>query len=108
MMRSAKCPRGLPNLSSVRQEKVTLGNALAEVAVKLAKAQSIVGSLWCWEQPWTSLMWLFPPVAEFMSTYSVANAYVDVCWFGAPWKKADGTGCNFPGYYALEQNMRVH
>ena len=33
MMRSEEHPEGLPFLSQIRREKVTLGNALAEVAV---------------------------------------------------------------------------
>ena len=95
MMRSAEFPFGLPVLSKVRREKVTLGNALAEVAVKLCKAQSLAGGLWTWEQPWTSLMWVFPPVKAFLAAYGVALAYIDVCCFGAPWKKPTGLAANF-------------
>ena len=58
-MRSEEFPAGLPFLSQVRREKVTLGNALAEVAAKLCQAMSLIGGLWTWEQPWTSLMWIF-------------------------------------------------
>ena len=50
MMRSVEFPHGLPILSEIRREKVTLGNALAEVAVKLCQAQSLAGGLWTWEQ----------------------------------------------------------
>ena len=60
---------GLPSLSATRREKVTLGNALAEVAIKLCKAQGLAGGLWTWEQPWTSLMWEYPPVKSFMAIY---------------------------------------
>ena len=94
-MRSEKIPAGLPNLSAVRQEKVTLGNALAEVAIKLCKAMSLVGGLWTWEQPWTSLMWIYPPVKAFLALYGLALAYIDVCSFGAPWKKPTGLAANF-------------
>ena len=41
MLRSAGFPSGLPNLSETRQEKVTPGNALPEVAIKLCQAQSL-------------------------------------------------------------------
>ena len=94
-MRSEQFPAGLPNLSKVRQEKVTLGNALAEVATKLCQAISLVGCLWTWEQPWTSLMWIYPPVKAFLLKYCEAKAYIDVCSFGAPWKKPTGLAANF-------------
>ena len=95
MMRSVKFPAGLPVLSAIRREKVTLGNALAEVAVKLCQAQSLAGGLWTWEQPWTSLMWIYEPVKAFLAKYGEALAYVDVCSFGAPWKKPTGLAANF-------------
>ena len=94
-MRSLDFPAGLPNLNSVRHEKVTLGNALAVVALKLCQAQSLAGGLWTWEQPWTSLMWVYPPVAAFMAKYAEAKAYIDACFFGAPWKKPTGLASNF-------------
>ena len=94
-MRSEQYPAGLPNLSDVRREKVTLGNALAEVATKLCRAMSLVGNLWTWEQPWTSLMWIYPPVKELLTKYCIAFAYVDVCAFGAPLKKTSGFAANF-------------
>ena len=86
---------GLPNLSAIRLEKVTLGNALAEAAVKLCKAQGLAGGLSTWEQPWTSLMWIYPPVMEFTAMYCEGLAYIDVCFFGAPWKKPTGLAANF-------------
>ena len=95
MMRSLEFPHGLPVLSAIRREKVVLGNALAEVAVKLCQAQSLASGLWTWEQPWTSLMWIYPPVVAFMAKYCEARAYVDVCMFGAPWKKPTGLAANF-------------
>ena len=50
-MRSEQHPAGLPNLSDLRRENVTLGNALAEIAVKLCQAMSLVGRRCLWEQP---------------------------------------------------------
>ena len=95
MMRSVLYPEGLPVLSAIRREKVTLGNALAEVAVKLCQAMSLAGALWTWEQPWTSLMWIYPPVKAFLAKCGEAFAYVDVCSYGAPWKKPTGLAANF-------------
>ena len=94
-MRSEAYPAGLPVLSAVRREKVTLGNALADVATKLCQAMSLIGCLWSWEQPWTSLMWIYAPVKAFLTKYCEALAYVDVCAFGAPWKKPTGLATNF-------------
>ena len=35
-----------------------------------------------------------PPVVEFMLEYADAKAYVDVCWYGAPWRKPTGIPAN--------------
>ena len=103
-MRSAKFPGGLPELSDVRRDRVTLGNALAEVAVKLCQAQSLAGGLWTWEQPWSSLMWIYHPVQAFLLKYREGMAYVDVCAFGAPWKMPTGLAANF---HAIEELFRL-
>ena len=46
-----------------REVKVRLGNALCEIAVRMAHAQELAGNYWKLEQPATSLMWLFEPLA---------------------------------------------
>ena len=64
--------------------KVRLGNALAEIAARLAEAQEKAGNFWMLEQPATSLMWIFEPVAKLLRSASTHLASIDVCMFGAP------------------------
>ena len=55
-VRSSEYPEGLPNLVPYKQEKVQLGNALADITVTLASAQHETENLAQIEQPWRSLM----------------------------------------------------
>ena len=65
-MRSEQYPAGLPFLSDVRRETVTLGDALAEFPIKLCQAVSLVGCVWTWETQWISLMWIYQQVKALM------------------------------------------
>ena len=86
-MRDAKHPEGFDNLPSHRRMKVQLGNALAEIAERLARAQEKAGNYWTIEQPATSLMWLYRPIARLIEDDGVCIVTTDVCMFGAPWRK---------------------
>ena len=55
-VRSSEFPEGLPNFVPYKQEKVHLGNALADITVTLAMAQHEAENLAQVEQPWRSLM----------------------------------------------------
>ena len=100
-MRSASCPAGFENLPPHREEKVRLGNALAEIACKLAEAQSKAGNFWTLEQPATSLMWLYACIAKLILSDDVFVVTVDVCMFGAPWRKPTSIAANFIGILRL-------
>ena len=93
-MRSASCPAGFENLPPHREEKVRLGNALAEVACKLAEAESKAGNYWTLEQPATSLMWLYECIAKLISNNDVVVVTADVYMFGAPWRKPTSIAAN--------------
>ena len=95
MLRSRAYPQGLPGLTGIKAEKVVFGNALAEVSIRLARAQSLAGGQWTWEQPTTSLMWLFEPVRLFMLEMKVHYVTSDVCAFGAPWRKPTTLAATF-------------
>ena len=86
-MRSAAQPGGFDVLPPHREEKVRLGNALAEISKRLAGAQEKAGNYWTLEQPATSLMWLFEPIAWLINRDGVFIVTTDVCMYGAPWKK---------------------
>ena len=100
-MRSAREPNGFANLPHHRAEKVRLGNALAEVAVRLAEAQEKAGNFWTLEQPASSLMWLFGPVARLIERAGVWIATIDVCMFGAPWRKPTSLAAIFSAIMRL-------
>ena len=86
-MRSRAEPSGFEGLKPHQQEKVVLGNALAEVAARLIEAQTRSGGLWTLEQPATSIMWDFPAIRTLMTKLQAIFVLTDVCWFGAPWRK---------------------
>ena len=48
-------------------------------------------------------MWVYGPAKAFMAKYCEGLAYVDVCFFGAPWKKPTGLAANFQGIEELSR-----
>ena len=95
-MRDSAQPGGFPDLPAHRAEKVRLGNALAVVAIHLAEAQQKALGRWTFEQPASSLMMLYEPVAKFMANDFCEFAVTRVCAFGAPWTKPNLVVANFP------------
>ena len=97
-------PAGFAELPPHRADKVRLGNALAEVSCRLASAQEKAGNFWTLvEQPATSLMWLYEPVAELINKPEVYVAKTDVCMFGAPWRKPTSIAANFLNIMRLQR-----
>ena len=86
-MRSRSEPAGFKDLPPHRQVKVDLGNGLAQVSMNLAGAQERVKSRWMKEQPSTSIMLDFAPVSLLFVAHAVISVIIDVCAFGAPWRK---------------------
>lgn len=103
-MRSLEFPEGFPNLPPHRQEKVALGNAIADVALKLCTAQEKVKGAWQWEQPEGSIMLSLPAIKEFISRLGIYQACAWVCFFGAPWAKPTAVISNHP--YVMELDVR--
>ena len=101
-MRSWDQPDGFECLTQVQRDKVTLGNALARVAIFIATAQIQVGMFFCLEQPESSLMWRFTPMQEFMDEKQVFFYTFHACAFGAPWKKPTAILTNFMDLAALQ------
>ena len=93
-MRSACQPEGFDDLTPHREEKVRLGNALAEVSARLAEAQEKAGNYWMLEQPATLLMWLFLPIAALIAKVTIFLVVIDVCMFGAAWRKPTTLAAN--------------
>ena len=86
-VRSIEFPSGLKELPQYKQDKVKLGNALADVMVTLASAQARVGRLVQFEQPRRSLMLSYPPVMSMMREFRLEAYQRDACVDGAPWRK---------------------
>ena len=59
-VRSSAAPSGLPGLPKHKEDKVRLGNALAEAMVVLASSQVRLGRFVQFEQPARSLMMSYP------------------------------------------------
>ena len=102
-MRSAKLPAGFEDLPPHREEKVRLGNALAEISRRLAEAQEKAGNYWTLEQPSTSLMWLYDPIAWLIDRCCVFMVTTDVCMFGAPSRTPTSIASNFVGIMRLRR-----
>ena len=84
-MRSIEFPGGLPGLDETKMQKVRLGNALAEVAAVLIRAQFKAGNLYQLEQPAKSLLVHFPSVRSALDESSASGFRRDACADGAPW-----------------------
>ena len=102
-MRDAQHPGGFSNLPSHREETVRLGNAFASISARLAEAQERAGNVWTLEQRATSLVWLYEPIANLLLKDGTYLVTVDVCMYGAPWKKPTGLAANFE---AIEEVSR--
>ena len=78
-----------------------LGNILADIAARIAEAQEKAGNIWILEQPATSLMWLYGEVAILLNKATTYLAVIDVCMYGAPWRKPTSLASNFHGILLL-------
>ena len=94
-MRSLEFPEGFCNLDEKKSTKVRLGSALAEVSLRLCKAQEKVHGFWQWEQPKECLMFELKDVSGFVWRIGVYLAEIYVCAFGAPWQKPTWEFANF-------------
>ena len=103
-MRDALHPAGLPNLPRHRQEKVDLGNALAECAARLAKAQTAAKGYWQLEQPDSSIMWKLPCIVSLNK--DAWHAVRDVCVDGAPWRTPTAIASNHASISQLEAKCK--
>ena len=78
---------GLPHLSAHDRHKVTLGNQLLEVTLKIISFCNQLGIRWVLENPWTSRLWLAPSVQLLADAHLLKTDY---CQFKQPWRKATG------------------
>ena len=100
-VRDLETAEPLPNLPPHRQERVDIGDALAEIAARLWLAQQAAGGVAIIEQPASSLML----VSKFLTrtVYKVPHFWGvrDVCLDGAPWKKPTALLCTHEAIEAI-------
>ena len=87
-IRSKEFPDGLPDLQPRQALQVKLGNALAEVAAVMMKAQHDAGNLVQLEQPAGSLMEHFSAMKDAIKKVEAKGYQRDSCCDGAPWRKS--------------------
>ena len=78
---------GLPNLPPKAALRLATGNKLARTSsriLRLALSLSIPCAL---ENPASSLLWRFPPIAKAASKWHADARTFDMCGFGARWRK---------------------
>ena len=88
-VRSAEFPAWLsdPDHPRCKQEKVQLGNALADAMVALASTQARIRRPAKLKLPARSLMFAYPPVSSMMPEFHVVAFQADACVVGAPLRK---------------------
>ena len=87
-VRSKEFPNGLPGLQPKLAEQVRLGNALAEAAAVMFKAQHKAGNLVQLEQPAGSLMEHSSAMKAALEEVGAKGYQRDSCFDGAPWRKS--------------------
>ena len=87
-LRTKQMPHGIEGLDWEQARQVRTGNALAETAAVLVKAQHAAGNHFQMEQPARSLMVEFEAVKLALQTTGAVGYQRDACVDGSPWRKA--------------------
>ena len=91
-LRSQEFPLGLPDLSPADRFKVREGNRTAQLTAKLIRKAVECGVPCALENPHTSRLWSSPWIAPLLSVEEFRGFVVDMCQFGAPWRKRTRVG----------------
>ena len=86
--RSRAFPMGKPQLSAADQARVSMGNRLMMVCIRLIRLLHDRGILWSLEQPQTSRMWICPPMIRLVKQINARRVVTCFCGWGKPWRKA--------------------
>ena len=78
---------GKPGLSPLDQDKVDLGNRLAQITAVLVQLCSRHGVHWSIENPAGSYLWALPPIEELVIKCQGQRFELDMCRFGSPHMK---------------------
>ena len=86
-LRTTEMPQGIEGLTLKQAEEGRIGNALADVAAVLIKAQHAAGNLVQLELPARSLMILYEPIKNALASTGAVGYQRDACVDGAPWRR---------------------
>lgn len=80
---------GFPDLDTTSKRKVLQGNDLLAVTLRLIEACEELSIPWALENPFTSRIWLTPPLQHHMH-HGASFLRRDFCAFGTAWRKSTG------------------
>ena len=89
-IRSRRCPWGLPGLTPRLEQQVAVGNRLAKAALVVLRACLRSKTPCVCENPATSRLFLLPEMRRIMSLPQAQYHVVDMCQYGASWRKPTG------------------
>lgn len=78
---------GIPGLSSYDKSKVTEGNALFYFTLRILQLCEASNVPYVLENPLSSMLWLLPPLYDFVQQHDGQYCDLDCCQFREPWKK---------------------
>lgn len=78
---------GLPQLSSKDRFKVTEGNMLLALLLRILRACEAFNIPYVVENPLSSMLWMMPTMVEFCNVFHPTSYHLDFCAFGEQWKK---------------------
>lgn len=81
---------GLPGLSQVDADKVRLGNNLMRFSAKVFRICLDLGIPVALENPYTSRLWLAPPIKHLLQHKLTDFCYTDFCQDNTAWRKRTG------------------
>ena len=91
--RSKEFPMGKPNLEERIAKKVKIGNRLLAISASFFSYCYAREIPVMWENPWCSLQWETPIAKKFAALPHVEDVRLDMCGYGARWKKPTRLRC---------------
>ena len=99
-LRTAEHIMGLPTLDHESERwKIDLGNVCMRFGVACARALHARSAGFFIENPWTSWMWVAPPMVRLAALRGCRLVRSDFCQFGTPWRKSTGVLTNGPPHF---------
>ena len=89
-IRFRRCPWGLPGLTPRLEQQVAVGNRLTKAALVVLRACLRSKTPCVCENPATSRLFLLPEMRRIMSLPQAQYHVVDMCQYGASWRKPTG------------------